>query len=328
MMKLSTLWAFDRTVAPDGSSPIATSIAQRWRHDPGSVKFFRSSANVIYTLEIDGVRSFLRCAATTERSRDVIEDELAIIEQVRTNGVPVVRALSSRSGQLIETVETALGQFHAVLFAGIPGTQKNPASITVREMFAWGAAVGRLHTALATVPPGQNRKPPAWQAVITAAMQGNEAVRQEAMRLDAVLRSLSTGSATYGLLHNDPELDNLIWRDGEATILDFDEYSTGWYLHDIAKALDEVINGGHIEGNPRVDAFLAGYRSQRPLDDEMLELLPEFSALTRLHGWYLLDRAIDLTVDDVDQAWMQSLIARLMQHQQDYVSTLMSNPAT
>jgi Ser/Thr protein kinase RdoA (MazF antagonist) len=328
MMKLSTLWAFDRTIGPDGSSPVATSIAQCWRHDPGSVTFFRSSANVIYTLEIDGVRSFLRCAASTERSRDAIEDELAIIEQVRTYGIPVVRALPSRSGHLLETVDTALGQFHAVLFAGIPGTQRNPASILIEETFAWGAAVGHLHSALATVPPWQNRKPPAWQTVIAAAMQGSEQVRQEAARLDAVLRSLPNNPATHGLLHNDPELDNLIWHDGKATILDFDEYSTGWYLHDIAKALDEVIDGGQIAGNPRVDAFLAGYRSQHPLSDEMLELLPEFSALTRLHGWYLLDRAIDLTVDDVDQAWMQSLITRLTQHQQHYESSLMSNPAT
>jgi Ser/Thr protein kinase RdoA (MazF antagonist) len=328
MMKLSTILAVDQTIGPDGSSPIATSIAQRWRHDPGSVKFFRSSANVIYTLETDGVRSFLRCAANTERSRDAIEDELAIIECVRKSGFSVVCPLASKSGHLVETVDTALGQFHAVLFAGIPGEHKQPDTISVEEMFAWGAAVGHLHTALATVPPGQNRKPPAWQTVIAASQQGSETVRGEASRLDAVLRSLPRDSATYGLLHNDLELDNLIWHDGEATILDFDEYSSGWYLHDIAKALDEVIDFNKIEGNPRADAFLAGYRSQHHLDNDMLGFLPEFSALTRLHGWSLRVRALDLTVDDVDPEWMQSLIARLTAWQQQYESSLTSSIAT
>lgn len=327
MMKLSTLWKFDRTIAPDGSSPIALSIAQRWRHDAGSVRFFRSSANTIYTVNIDGERSFLRCAAVTERTCEMIEGELAIIDHARAAGISVVRPIPSLSGNLIETVDTDIGQLHAVLFAGIAGQQQDLVTIPADDIFTWGATVGRLHAALATVPASHNQKPAAWTAVLDAATRGNAAVRREGERLATVLRSLPRNPSTYRLLHNDLELDNLIWHEGTATILDFDEYSDGWYLHDIAMALDEVFDGGETIDSPRVQAFLAGYRTAQPLDDELLAYLAEFSALTRLQIWVLLDRAIDLTVDDVDQDWVKSLIERLTDRQQAYEAELAAGVA-
>jgi Ser/Thr protein kinase RdoA (MazF antagonist) len=321
-MKLSTLWAFDQTIGADGSSPIATQIARRWDHDPGSIRFFRSSANVIYILTVDGERCFLRCAAATERTRETIENELAIIDHVHSTGMPVVRPIGSLAGSFVETVETGIGSVHAVLFQGIPGELKHADSLSESEMRVWGATIGKLHALLATVPSGYNRKPPGWQVILDAATQGNEVIRWEGERLSAVLQALPHDASTYGLLHNDLELDNLIWRDGVPTVLDFDEYSSGWYLTDIAKALDEPFDNGETVNGPGIQAFLAGYRSEHILDEEMLALLPEFSALIRLHSWTLIGRSLDLAADDVDQDWMKSLIGRFANHQRDYEASL------
>jgi Ser/Thr protein kinase RdoA (MazF antagonist) len=326
MMKLSTLWKFDRTLRPDRTSPVADAIASHWRHDPGSVRFYRSSANHIVTLTIDGEPAFMRFAASTERRLDTIENELAIIEHVRSRGVDVVRPVASLSGRFVESVETPIGTYHAVLFAGIPGHQKDPESITAPEMVAWGATVGRLHNALATVPPRHNRKPPAWTTVIEAAKAAGPGVRREAIRLENVLNALPRDASTYGLLHNDPELDNLIWNGEPATVLDFDEYSDGWYLHDIAKALDEILVG-EITGDDRGQAFLAGYRSERALDESMLAWLPDFAALTQLHGWYLRVRSLDLAAEDVDKQWMVSLITDFSTWCQEFEADL-ATPAT
>ena len=327
MMKFTTLWAFDQAIDTDGSNPIATHIAGRWRHDPGTVRFFRSSANVIYILTVDGERCFLRCAASTERSRETIEIELAVIEHARDAGISVVRPLRSIAGAFVETVETDIGPVHAVLFQGIPGEHKDPASLSDTELRAWGACVGKLHAALATVPAASNRKPPGWKVILDSATRGSAAVRQEGERISAILQALPQDDSTYGLLHNDLELDNLIWRDGVPTVLDFDEYSSGWYLTDIAKALDEVFDNGETVGGPGIQSFLAGYRSEHDLDDRHLALLPEFSALIRLQTWALLDRAIDLSPEDVDQDWMKSLIVRLSDYQLEYETSLVNQHA-
>ena len=56
MMRLSTMWAVDRTIDADGRSPIADEILAAWGHDPGTARFFRSSANFIYTFDRAGDR--------------------------------------------------------------------------------------------------------------------------------------------------------------------------------------------------------------------------------------------------------------------------------
>jgi Ser/Thr protein kinase RdoA (MazF antagonist) len=322
MMKLSTLWKLDQTFSHDRTSPIADAIASRWKHDPGSIRFYRSSANHIVTLTIDGERTFLRFAAASERRLDTIKNELAIIEHVRQRGVDAVRPVASLNGRFVESVETPIGTYHAVLFAGIPGQHKDPDTIAPAEAFAWGATAGRLHNDLASVPSQYNLKPPAWTTMIEAAKAASPGVRQEAIRLERVLDGLPRDASTYGLLHNDLELDNLIWNRAVPTVLDFDEYSDGWYLHDIAKALDEILVDSKISGDERGQAFLAGYRSERALDDSMLTWLPDFAALTQLHGWYMRMQSLDLAAEDVDQPWMVSLITDFSNWCQEFEAEL------
>lgn len=73
MMKLSTMRTVDSTVDTYGSSPIAEQILTSWDHEQGSLRFFRSSANFVYSFRQGGKQCFLRFAATSERTRDTIE---------------------------------------------------------------------------------------------------------------------------------------------------------------------------------------------------------------------------------------------------------------
>ena len=79
MMRLSTMWTVDRTIDASGSSPVATQILAAWRHDPGSLQFFRSSANFLYVFSHGGRRYFLRFTDRSERSRNLVEAEVALL---------------------------------------------------------------------------------------------------------------------------------------------------------------------------------------------------------------------------------------------------------
>ena len=128
--------------------------------------------------------------------------------------------------------------------------------------------------------------------------------------MQAVLQCVPRNADTFGLLHNDVELDNLVWTDDGISILDFDEYGSGWYLLDIAKALTDLLQEGDTIDSPRIAAFIAGYRQQHPLDD-MLDLLIDFLALSEFRGYMSLVQAIDLDERDAEVDWMRNMIRRL-----------------
>jgi Ser/Thr protein kinase RdoA (MazF antagonist) len=332
MMRFTTLWSLDRTADPEtGRSPIADGIAAAWEHDPGTVQFFRSSANFIYKVSRNGRPAWLRIAAGSERSRAAIEQELDLLARLHEAGIPVVRPIPALDGRLVVTQETEIGCLHAVLFDHLDGDQRELEDLSIADMTMWGAAVGRLHNALSRAPDRFRQRLSGAQVALDLAHADDadipEAVRQEARRLSAVLADLPVTPESYGLIHTDLELDNLRWRNGDIAALDFDEFGPGWYLLDIAKALTDPLREGDTLDSPRIAAFLAGYRAHRPLDDAMLGYLPDFLALSELRGYMSLARAIDIDEGDAGVEWMRGLIRRLRDWMREYEEGLVVTAA-
>src|SRR5215203_1497874 len=113
MMRLSMMWNVDRMIDASGSSPLAEQILDCWPHDPGSVRFFRSSANFLYAFRSNGKRRFLRFAESSERRRPSIDAEIALVEWLAHEGLAVARPVQSRNERLVETVASDWGTFHA-----------------------------------------------------------------------------------------------------------------------------------------------------------------------------------------------------------------------
>ncbi|MEP7357374.1 MAG: phosphotransferase [Anaerolineales bacterium] len=156
MMRLSTLWKVDSLIDSAGSSPLAELILAHWPHDPRSLRFFRSSANFLYTFTQESRRYFLRFADGAERSRAAIEAEIELVNWLAAAGVEVAIPVRAGNGQFVTTTETELGTFHAVVFAELPGVQFELDELDDARFHASGAALGKLHTALMGYP-GQGR---------------------------------------------------------------------------------------------------------------------------------------------------------------------------
>jgi Ser/Thr protein kinase RdoA (MazF antagonist) len=327
MMHLTTLWALDRHIDPaTGCSPLADALAAHWDHDPGSVRFFRTSANSIYRLSRHGRSAFLRIAPGSERSRHHIERELDLLAWLTARGVPVVQPVPARNGDLVVTGDSPLGPLHAVLFDALDGRQMDIDTLTKDDAWTWGATVGRLHAALAGAPDRFRGRPAGWQAALDGVRIGPypvpPAVGVEARRLRAVLDILPQTSETYGPIHTDLELDNLTWDDGTVAILDFDEFGDGWYLLDIAKALTDLLDGGETADSPRIATFVDGYREHHPLDDVILQHLPDFLALSKFRGYISLVHAVDMESEDAEVNWLRDLIVRLRHWMDTYEAGL------
>jgi Ser/Thr protein kinase RdoA (MazF antagonist) len=87
-------------------------------------------------------------------------------------------------------------------------------------------------------------------------------------RVTAVLTELGTDPSVYGVIHADFTPENILVREDELVLIDFDDFGEGWHLFELATILF------FYRPDPRfvefADAVMAGYRTQRTLDERQL----------------------------------------------------------
>ena len=93
------------------------------------------------------------------------------------------------------------------------------------------------------------------------------------------------GEGIYSLIHADLHPHNLLVNGDQLHVIDFDDSGFGWHQYEIAVALDAYRKPPHFE--VARDALVAGYRSERPLSNAAIELLPMFLLIRSLAllGW-------------------------------------------
>ena len=118
-------------------------------------------------------------------------------------------------------------------------------------------------------------------------------------RLYADLARLERTPAGYSLIHADLHRGNVLvdGDDDRLTAIDFDDAAWGWHVYDIAIALYHPPQGPRFSAAFE-DAYIAGYRSVRPLSEEALSLLPKFRLIRALShvGWAHQRPEIDRSV--------------------------------
>lgn len=100
-----------------------------------------------------------------------------------------------------------------------------------------------------------------------------------------LLMRLGKGADVYGLIHCDLVPENLLRSDHDLYLIDFDDSGYGWHLFELATSLFFLLGQPYFDEVYR--ALIEGYRSERELSDEQLELLPAFFLLRSLVylGW-------------------------------------------
>jgi Ser/Thr protein kinase RdoA (MazF antagonist) len=98
--------------------------------------------------------------------------------------------------------------------------------------------------------------------------------------LAAQLRAYGTGPKTFGLIHADLRLANLMVHGDTLTAIDFDDCGFGWWVYDLAAALS------FIETDPRlpdlIAAWVSGYTPIAPLPDSDRAMIPALIFLRRV----------------------------------------------
>lgn len=294
MMPLTEIDRLKQTVSEAWDSPVADQVAALWGYPAGTARWWRSSASHVFVLPDNGRRRYLRFVPGSCRGPESLAVVAELMARLSDGGSAVVRPVAAESGALTMTVATGLGAMHAMVVEPAPGAEVDVSELTEARAWHWGRALARLHRDAAGL--GADLPESFAELPDVGELFADDAELVEATaRLADVMGELPRCEDRWGVGHGDFELDNMAWEEGGPIAYDFDEAALSWYAADIAFAVRDLTDptGRPAAGHrARFDAFLDGYRSVRPFDDEDLGRLPLFAGLHAAASLVRITRAL------------------------------------
>ncbi|HEY9075305.1 MAG TPA: phosphotransferase [Anaerolineaceae bacterium] len=267
------------------------------------------SDGIVYAYPFDGDgwarRRLLKVmaipAAEQERGLFCLEERLRFMRAVGEQGAPVVYPQLSPQMRLYETASTADHLFVGYSMEIAPGKTPNSNCWDPAFFRRWGRLIGSLHRL--------SRLLPRWEASIFPATgeqvltwkeewQGfgnwckDEEVGERWREIGKMLETLPIERASFGFIHNDPHIWNLLDDGQQITLLDFDVANHHWFVTDISIACQSVlfdISGGMqrpLEYPDKLKSFLGyfreGYEQEHSLAEEWWQRLDLFIAYRRI----------------------------------------------
>lgn len=263
-----------------------------------TVRLVNLSENATYLVESPSAhRTVLRLHRDGYHSRRAIECELAWMAALdRDGGVETPRPIPGRDGALIQERGTAgLAPRRMVMFEFLDGEAPDPDRDLVAPFRQLGAIAAKTH--LHTI--GWKRPEPFerlvwddetilgphatwgdWRDAPGLELESERTLAAAEALVRARLATYGRGLDSYGLIHADMRLANLLIDGGRTRLIDFDDCGFGWFMYDFAAGIS------FMEDHPQVPAlraaWLDGYRAVRPVSDADEAEIDSFIMLRRL----------------------------------------------
>lgn len=224
-------------------------------------------------------------------TRPEIASELAWLTALQDlPGLNAVQPIPGATGLVTEIDDRVL-----VAFARLPGQELQPGDDLARWFAPLGEITARLHQHARQwrQPKGFTRKRwdvetilgpnphwGHWRKAQGLDPQGAALLARATDALAAQLTACGTGPETFGLIHADLRLANLMVAGDSLTAIDFDDCGFGWWAYDLAAALS------FIETDPRlpdlIAAWVEGYARIAPLTPRDRAMIPALIFLRRV----------------------------------------------
>jgi Ser/Thr protein kinase RdoA (MazF antagonist) len=279
---------------------------------------YEGAANLVYDYELDGSHLILRISYTPERSATQIQAELHFVVYLAEHGVQVSKPVTSRNGNLVETVWSEGIPFQIVSCVKgrgmrVPdnGYRYRP-DTPIEEYFRnWGKTLGQIHAHTKDYQPAEaEAKRPAWFDLHQTRLEISDRVADRlplvSQRIQSLLdklKSLPKDRESYGLIHGDFNDGNFTvdYSNGDMTVFDFDDCCYFWFIYELACAweggIGRVMYRGLEERQAFMDHYMAevmtGYNQEISLGDEWLRRLPTFIRLVQVEEFLHFAQYLD-----------------------------------
>jgi len=239
-----------------------SAAAELWGGAPESVEHVSTGASFTYRSRSGERRLYLRLTPPGWQDRPSLRGETTLIEALHAAGISVSRPVASRAGAFIEPVMDRGNEFLAMAFEEAPGRHVPVREWDETRTRRFGRLMAEAHAAAPhSLPPGQER--PSFEhdlALNRKWLPASETVGHAFLdHADRLSRSLPRTADVFGLVHYDLCEDNMLWSDGEPTLIDFDDCMFTWFAADTARALGSLLNADLSRYHEMVKWWLDGY---------------------------------------------------------------------
>ena len=282
-----------------GDEVVAQKALEDFDLPPGSaLRLLNLSENATFAVEEPGCghRSILRVHRKNYHRADQIESELTWLDALRRDSdITVPTVVPTRDGRRVVTVEHDGAQRHVVHFEMVPGAEPDENTLSRTDFHTLGCITAALHDHARSWqrPPAFSRFAWDWEHSLGASPRWGrwsdaigvgepeaEVLARAEQLLGRRLAEYGTGSDTFGLVHADLRLANLLVDGDTITVIDFDDCGFGWYFYDFGTAVS------FFEDHPSVpdwqDAWVTGYRTRREMSAADEDMLASFVLLRRM----------------------------------------------
>jgi Ser/Thr protein kinase RdoA (MazF antagonist) len=289
---------------------------------PISCIFLAQGVNDTYLVQAGTEKYILRVYAAGRRSLSNILYELDVLLHLARNGVPVSTPIAQRDGNYITVLQAPEGLRQVVLFTYAQGKALDRHDAT--DSYHHGKAVATIHNATTSFTSKHERVALDLSYLLDQSMRNIESLlaytsadwsylQSFAERLHSQIEHFAEQGLDWGVCHGDCHtLNDHISSDSVITFFDFDFCGMSWRAYDLAIAR-------WSEGFYKMDpddglwqAFLKGYKEQRPIAEIDLASIPAFVALREIwHMALIASMQFNTGIQDFDR-FMQRTV-RLLQ---------------
>jgi Ser/Thr protein kinase RdoA (MazF antagonist) len=258
-------------------------------------RFFTPGLNDIYVVKASEDTCYLRVSICNWRTREDIEAEIRLLNQLHKNGIPVAVPVQDNNGKYIHEIAAPEGIRYAVLFTEAKGEKNdNP---NRKQNYLLGSLVAQIHTCTDKITIDYKRFDIDLKHLVDEPLEivrpymlhrlnDFEYLQDAGKQLKALINeTLSKSKPEYGICHGDIHHGNIHFNsDGTITLFDFDCFGYGWRAYDNAVFLwHQQLNRPASESDDpkqkQWEDFLDGYNAVRQLNANELEAVKAFVAI-------------------------------------------------
>ena len=277
---------------------LALSALASWNVEDVQLDLIKHRENAVYKVTLpDGTRRALRVHRANYHTDDELRSELLWMQALNEYGVSTPDIIAASDGSLFVRASANSSQVtrqcdmlawvDGAPLGSIEGGSETDPSLLIDSYRTVGRVMAKLHNHSSEwlLPDGFARhawdidgiagRNPFWgrywelEALTPAQADLLQAAAEIAKHR---LGQFGQGSDRYGLIHADFLPENLLVDNADIKLIDFDDAGFGWHLFDIATSVFFYL--GEQEFDAVLEALVEGYRTERRLPNEHLDMLP------------------------------------------------------
>lgn len=262
------------------------------------------SDGIVYSFVKDGRPYALKILGLegdkSEKGLKEISERLKFVHFCGEQGVKIVHPIANAEGRIYEQRAFDNKLFIAYIMDKVEGQPLNDVCYDDKFIANIGRTAGQMHKAAKLYPMWKGEGPDGdcevlgWKQEVEFFIGwcADEDVKASWKEMNKRLETLDRNRATYGFLHNDMHLGNMIINGDDIHLLDFDVANFHWFANDIVCSTQNFLwskSGGFDRPLNDKDAlkrfmesYLDGYEKETHIDGATLENLDLFLNYRRM----------------------------------------------